>query len=81
MVARPETPDGPGLEWAVGAHSTGRCRWMMPNRKACGADAAASLNRGRLGRTSWWDYCPDHLYGRWIEDGQVWHYVAVKLEE
>lgn len=53
------------------------CRWGSgPGHQACGAAAVAELNRGRHLRVggrvdSWWAYCADHLYGRWIEDGQV----------
>lgn len=42
----------------------------------CGQPAVACLNRGISTRTwgrrnSWWGYCAEHMYGRWIEDGQV----------
>jgi hypothetical protein len=50
-------------------------------RNACGAPAVAEFNRGRRGRTDdWWAYCPDHMYGRWIEDGRVccWRVVPIK---
>lgn len=30
------------------------------------------LNRGpRWGTPRWWLYCERHMFGRWIEDGQV----------
>jgi hypothetical protein len=54
-----------------GSRSTGPCR----------KPAVAALNRGRhnphTGKRSdsWWRYCADHLYGRWIEDGQVMRWV------
>ena len=54
--------------------------------KACGAPAVAELNRGRHNwqfgkRTdSWWAYCAEHMYGRWIEDGRVMNWVVVKNE-
>lgn len=28
-----------------------------------------------------WDYCADHLYGGWIEDGKVMHGRLVPIEE
>lgn len=27
-----------------------------------------------------WDYCADHMYGRWIEDGKVMGWRLVKVE-
>lgn len=56
-----------------------RCRsGAGPGRPACGRPSVAELKRGRVpwGTTtppnpSWWAYCEDHMYGRWIEDGRV----------
>jgi hypothetical protein len=28
-------------------------------------------------RPSWWAYCEEHMYGRWIEDGQVYEWRLV----
>lgn len=63
--------------WRV---TTGRpCRANAGYRaKSCRAQAVAELNRGYRSRESWWAYCPDHLYGRWVQDGAVWAWV---LEE
>jgi hypothetical protein len=47
-----------------------RCRWTLPNRKACGKPGVADLKRGRTQR---WPYCGDHLYGREWRDGLLWH--------
>ena len=63
-----------------------RCRWAVgPGGTTCKAPSVAALNRerhtSRRGRVAdWWAYCGDHLYGRWIEDGQVMHWIR-KPEE
>jgi hypothetical protein len=65
----------PDDRWQIGA--TGKCR--MPK---CGKWGVARLNRrarsacGAVDR--WWNYCQDHLYGRWIEDGRVVHWRLVE---
>lgn len=48
--------------------------WSTCRRKGCDAPTAASLLRGTR-RPQRWRYCEDHMYGRWIEDGQVWHWI------
>lgn len=68
-------PDGYHFEaavqhggWTAPAFGAGRCRWGASRyQKACGKTAVASLMRSN----GPWDYCADHLYGRWIEDGKV----------
>jgi hypothetical protein len=56
-----------------------RCRFGRPS---CKGPAVAELNRGatvRRGeyiRDNWWAYCERHLYGRWIEGGEVMTWVA-----
>jgi hypothetical protein len=75
------------LQWRL---VTGkRCRFQAgPRRKACGRPSVAELNRTQQRRIplesgnwtwhtkdSWWAYCEDHLYGRWIEDGKIVHWV------
>jgi hypothetical protein len=79
----PEAPEGyrwvdvPDASWRIEEGKP--CRRRLPGSKSaqCPRESVAALNRGRhtpgLGRTaSWWAYCPDHLYGRWIKDGVVW---------
>lgn len=58
------------------------CTRKLKGNRACRAPSVASLNRGRTaratsGRTtpSWWPHCIDHLYGRWIADGRIMHWV------
>lgn len=61
-----------------------RCRRVAQRREVCGKPAVAELNRGRyrsvvnsdLRRVDyWWAYCPEHLYGNWIENGKVMHWI------
>jgi hypothetical protein len=55
------------------------CRRQGPGRRACGEPSVAALNRGRKTRhgrvDDFWTYCVDHLYGRWVESGQIMHWV------
>jgi len=50
-----------------------------PRLPACGRPSVAALHhhveRGSAGTGSqdlWWAYCENHLYGHWIDDGQVY---------
>lgn len=57
-----------------------RCRAGAGYHKAaCGAPAVAELLRPPTYRTTpvgrWWAYCSQHMYGRWVEGGQVLHWV------
>lgn len=63
------------------------CRHRLKGNRVCREPSAASLNRGRTSRATsgrvipaWWPYCIDHLRGRWIADGQVWHWVLREKE-
>jgi hypothetical protein len=48
-----------------------RCRaGASQYTRACGRPSAAALLRGVL-RKSWWAYCPEHMYGCWVEGDQV----------
>lgn len=72
--------------WITPAIGAGRCRYMK-GRKACGKPAAATLMRHAYSRghdsQRPWDYCddPEHLYGRWVEDGKVMHWRLVPAED
>lgn len=69
----------PSNRWRL---ASGRqCRQFAGNpRRRCENPAVAAVNRGlhrwRSNKTfdSWWHYCADHLYGRWIENGvlMIW---------
>lgn len=84
-----DVPDGfelvavPDEEWRI---ETGRpCRRAGAGSKVCGMPPVASFNRRRLVRAtdyraerrvdSWWSYCIDHLYSRWVENGTVMVWV------
>lgn len=89
----PEVPEGHEVvaiidpDWRV-VERPKRCRRQpSQQQKACGKDAVAEVNRGgrmranRRGATrdSWWAYCPEHMYGRWVEEGFVMHWILVKV--
>jgi hypothetical protein len=78
----------PDKDWRVynagAAGIPGRqCRYME-GRKACGKAAVARFDRRyRLSarqRSSWWAYCGEHMYGRWIEDGKVMVWIAREIK-
>lgn len=67
---RPLAPDG-GIGYV--------CRRYpgSPTRR-CPNQPVAKLNRGiRRGRPMWWNYCAEHMYGRWIENGTVMEWTPV----
>jgi hypothetical protein len=90
-----EVPEGyelvavPDDDWRIDEGR--RCRRAGRHGKACGKPSVASLNRPRRLRAtdyrqerqvdSWWPYCPSHLYGRWIESGNVMHWVLREKED
>lgn len=80
-----EVPEGYELVAAPDPHwrlvSGKRCR-MRGTGPACAEPAVAELDRGYAGagigskrEHNWWAYCPDHMYGRWAEDGNVMHWI------
>lgn len=77
-----------GDDWRI-EHGK-QCRMLDGHpRRRCPKLTVAALNRGRItwrqGRDckvdSWWAYCADHLYGRWIEDGQVMHWILAASDD
>lgn len=86
-AARPavphEAPDGYHWEalpeagkWAP-AQPGKKCRWRGSAEHACGQPAVLVLTRG-IRRPIPWNYCAEHSYGRWLEDGKV---LTWKLRE
>ena len=73
-----------GKDWraATDEETSGRCR---SPRKTCVMPPAAALNRRlRLASgtvDSWWLYCDEHMYGRWIEVDKVMGWRLVKEDE
>jgi hypothetical protein len=76
-----EVPDGfelvaiPDADWAIDRSRACRAGGNRP----CGAVSAASLTRGRRVKQRW-GYCQDHMFGRWIENGQVMHWILREKE-
>ena len=75
LVAVPEEDD-----WRVEDGSEGCRRATGHNGPPCGRPAVMALRRtsplGRWGPTvQWWRYCAEHSYGRWVENGQVMHWI------
>lgn len=79
----PEVPEGCEVvaiedpEWRLTSDSR-MCRMRGGKRfgSVCIRDAVAELDRSHVpGRQNWWAYCLDHMYGRWIEDGKVMHWI------
>jgi hypothetical protein len=91
-IERPAPPENAwadeGYEYVAVVHekwrlvSGKRCRLLVEGRKGCGEPSVAEFNRSYSSRReNWWAYCPDHLYGNWIEGGQVMHWILRKVGE
>ena len=74
-----EVPEGYRLEWRAESDwkvgGEGHNCWMKGCPKSAEAALLRSHRRGGIVRGNkrfqWFFYCPDHLYGRKIEDGVV----------
>jgi hypothetical protein len=83
-ISREPAPDGytlvavPDPDWRAG---TGKpCRRQLGwGKPACGQFGVAEMRRGFADTPQWWSYCSGHTYGRWVEDGQVMHWVAREM--
>jgi hypothetical protein len=64
LVAVPDTG------WEI--NRSRACRFG--GNKPCGMISAAVLLRGAR-HPQRWGYCEDHMFGRWIETGRVWHWI------
>jgi hypothetical protein len=70
-----EIPDGfevvtePDPGWRLVAGK--RCRYGRPS---CKRPSVAEMRRGYVSE-QWWAYCGRHLFGRWIENGQVMRWI------
>ena len=79
----PEVPEGHEVvaiidpDWEV-ATDGGPCMWRGGAyfSARCDGEAVAVLMRYNKRR---WRYCPDHIYGRWAEEGFVMHWILVKV--
>lgn len=67
--------------WRVTAGK--RCRGAAGYHKpACGKPAVAEVHRKRRSWAGvWWAYCPEHMYGRWVENGVVYGWRLVEDRE
>lgn len=64
----------PDESWHLAADEGRKCR-----QSRCPNAAVAKFKRHHSygpRRWQWWHYCAEHLYGRWIENGRVMHYVV-----
>ena len=90
-MARPVPPEPlHGYHYEASAEPERTLEWRLASgkpcrsgRPSCKRPCVAELNRGvhfpgRVRRDRWWAYCERHLYGRWIEDGQIMHWVLVE---
>jgi hypothetical protein len=69
-------------DWRV---ETGKLCARKVHRTTCRKPSAAELNRphtrlspfkdGSFTVDAWWPYCLEHLYGNWIEQGKVMHWI------
>lgn len=57
------------------------------DHRTCKEPSVLAMDRGRrtftAGRISrrspsWWHYCARHAFGRWVEDGKVFHWRLVE---
>ena len=68
----------PGGDWRVPAVNESGCRQLGPGRVRCDRPPVATLYRGsRLTRTPW-NYCEQHLFGGWVENGEIYRWRVVK---
>jgi hypothetical protein len=81
-MARPPHPTYlTGVEWEAVPDASWRLvsgRRCRAGKPSCKQPSVAELRRSSMGDgRDWWAYCGEHLFGRWIEDGQVMHWVWV----
>jgi len=86
-----EAPAEDPLIWRLLLAGTAkRCRMQKGRHEHCGKPAVAEMNRKRHAPLAWdryrlvdrwWAYCGEHLYGRWIEDGQILYWRLVPDKE
>jgi hypothetical protein len=81
----PEVPEGHEVvaiidpDWE--AESGRPCSYVSgpsSRRVRCGKPAVATFLRGYY-RKQRFRYCPDHMYGRWVESGFVMHWILAKV--
>lgn len=83
----PEVPEGhevvavPSSRWRIDQGHP--CSRQLARHQRCGKPSAAAIDRQRHqhGKTfpAWYPCCLDHMYGNWIENGQVMHWILRKI--
>jgi hypothetical protein len=89
-MTRPAPPEPlRGHHWEATAEQE-HLKWRLASgkpcrsgRPSCKRPCVAEINRGvvfpgRARKDRWWAYCEQHLYGRWIENGQIMHWRLVE---
>lgn len=87
----PRRPDAPAYAPAFVPEQEGD-DWKLSDGRQCSHMhctnvAVAALNRQRhmyrTGRKvdAWFHYCPDHMYGRWVEWDEVWWWKPLWPDE
>lgn len=71
----------PDIEWRLANDAEAQARLCRHStRPTCPNNPVAALARtfGGWGSDAyrWWFYCADHMYGRWVEDGQVYQWTT-----
>jgi hypothetical protein len=72
-----KVPDGyelvavPDPQWRL--VSGKRCRRQEAFHQVCTNPAVAEFRRAH---GHWWGYCPEHMYGRWVENGRVLRWIV-----
>lgn len=90
-VTRPEPWDDPPegfhfemaeqeQKWITPPVGKGKCRFTVGHYQTCGKPAVVTLMRRHGKGDAPWDYCAEHMYGRWVEDGKVMGWRLVKDE-
>lgn len=71
-------PEGPEWRTEDGSRACSRVGGPAERHQPCDTPSVLALQRGTV-RRQWWHYCPEHSYGRWVEDGRVMHWILRKV--
>lgn len=80
-LANPPAPAGMHWEPVVDHDWRLHDRGLMCRQRDCDVRADADLLRptwrSGVATGTWWAYCSQHMYGRWIADDRIWLWRAV----
>lgn len=70
-------PPDPGLppdgwQWAAAIDGRWRLCAAAVRCRSCDEPAVAELLHTHAGTGRWWAYCPEHMYGHWLQGSRVW---------